>query len=210
MPGSVLKFAIVGCGRIAQRHAEQMQHYGLLQAVCDTYQAKADALGSTYNCNVYYTLEELLANEKSLDVVAVCTPNGLHAAHSIAILNAGIHVLCEKPMAITTEDCNSMIAASETNKKQLFIVKQNRFNPPVAVVKELLEKNILGKIYSVQLNCFLNINDYYYKNTCNGTKQWMAAHCLPQFSHFIDLLYWMFGDVKYSSHYGEGLAHNGV
>lgn len=210
MPESVLKFAIVGCGRIAQRHAEQMQRYGLLQAICDTDHAKAKALGSTYNCNVYYTLEELLANEKSLDVVAVCTPNGLHAAHSIAILNAGIHVLCEKPMAITTEDCNSMIAASETNKKQLFIVKQNRFNPPVAVVKELLEKNILGKIYSVQLNCFWNRNDDYYKNSWKGTKQMDGGTLFTQFSHFIDLLYWMFGDVKNVQAITENLAHNGI
>lgn len=210
MPESVLKFAIVGCGRIAQRHAEQMQRYGLLQAVCDTDQAKANALGSKYNCDIYYALEELLANEKSLDVVAVCTPNGLHAAHSIAILNTGIHVLCEKPMAITSEDCNNMIAAAEANKKQLFIVKQNRFNPPVAAVKELLEKNMLGNIYSVQLNCFWNRNDDYYKNSWKGTMQMDGGTLFTQFSHFIDLLYWMFGDVKNVQAITENLAHNGI
>ena len=210
MPGSVLKFAIVGCGRIAQRHAEQMQRYGLLQVVCDIERAKAESLGSKYNCNVYYTLEELLANEKSLDVVAVCTPNGLHASHSIAILNAGIHVLCEKPMAINSEDCNSMIAAAETNKKQLFIVKQNRFNPPVAAVKELLESNMLGKIYSVQLNCFWNRNDDYYRNSWKGTLQMDGGTLFTQFSHFIDLLYWMFGDVKNVQAITANLAHKGI
>ncbi|HXL55437.1 MAG TPA: Gfo/Idh/MocA family oxidoreductase, partial [Chitinophagaceae bacterium] len=93
-----LNFGLIGCGRIALRHAEQMQTYGKLQAVCDIVPEKADALGKQYNSNIYYSLDDLLRNEQSLDVMVVCTPNDLHAQHSIASLNAAMHVLCEKPM----------------------------------------------------------------------------------------------------------------
>src|SRR3954454_18141840 len=132
MDNGELKFAIVGCGHIAQRHARNIQANGKLQAVCDNVYSKADELGKQYNSNIYYSLDDLLSNEQSLDVLVVCTPNGLHAQHTITTLNAGINVLCEKPMAITTADCNIMIKTAESNNKKLFVVKQNRFNPPVA------------------------------------------------------------------------------
>src|SRR4030095_14125095 len=104
-----LKFAIVGCGRIAQRHVKQIQIHGRLKAVCDIVPSKADEFGKQYNSNIYYLLDDLLNNEHSLDVLVVCTPNGLHAQHTMMALNTGINVLCEKPMAITVADCNNMI-----------------------------------------------------------------------------------------------------
>ncbi len=210
MPGNVLEFAITGCGRIAQRHAEQMKSYGRLKAVCDIIPQKADALAKQYNCNAYYSLDDLIVNENSIDVLAVCTPNGLHAEHSILSLNAGMHVLCEKPMAIKTVDCHAMIATAERNSKRLFIVKQNRFNPPVVAVKEIIEKGLTGKIYSVQLNCYWNRNDAYYKDSWKGTKAMDGGTLFTQFSHFIDLLYWMFGDIKTVQAVTKNLAHNGT
>ncbi|HRI22538.1 MAG TPA: Gfo/Idh/MocA family oxidoreductase, partial [Panacibacter sp.] len=125
-------------------------------------------------------------------------------------LNAGIHVLCEKPMAITTADCLKMIDACERNNKKLFIVKQNRFNPPVIAVKELIEKGLPGKIYSVQLNCFWNRNADYYKDSWKGTKNMDGGTLFTQFSHFIDLLYWMFGDVKKVHAITKNFAHKGI
>src|SRR5215471_10048446 len=157
-----LKFAIVGCGRIAKRHAEEMQLHGNLQAVCDIVQQKAESLAREYNCHAYHSLDVLLAKEK-IDVLVVCTPNGLHAQNAICGLTAGVHVLCEKPMAIASGDCKKMIEAAEHNHKKLFIVKQNRFNPPVMAVKEILSSGALGKIFSTQLNCFWNRNTEYYK-----------------------------------------------
>jgi len=210
MPELALKFAIIGCGRIAQRHALFMQQHGILKAVCDIVPEKAEILGRQYNSHIYYSLEDMLSHEKSLDVVAVCTPNGLHAAHSIMILNAGIHVLCEKPMAINTLDCTSMMEAAEASKKKLLIVKQNRFNPPVTAVKTLLEKNILGKIYSVQLNCYWNRNNEYYSGSWKGTKDLDGGTLFTQFSHFIDLLYWMFGDVKNVQAITANIAHKAI
>src|SRR3954463_6580693 len=115
-----IKFAIIGCGRIAQRHAAHIIKRGLLAAVCDIKKENADALSAAYGARAYYNIEELLENEKGLHVIAVCTPNGLHAQHSIQALNAGMHVLCEKPMAITTESARAMIAAAESNNRHLF------------------------------------------------------------------------------------------
>src|SRR4026209_1482303 len=104
-----IQFAIIGCGRIGQRHAGHIQHSGKLAAVCDIDAIKVEELGKKYNANIYTSIDELLGVEKDLDVVAVCTPNGLHAEHSIKALKAGINVLCEKPMALSIKECGEMI-----------------------------------------------------------------------------------------------------
>lgn len=191
-----IKFVLLGCGRIAQRHAEHIQNFGTLVAVCDIEKEKADSLAKKYNVKAYYTIESFLNSKVDADVVSVCTPNGLHAVHSIESLKAGYHVLCEKPMALSTEDCGEMIKVAERNNRRLFVVKQNRFNPPVAAVKQLIDDGKIGKIYSVQLNCFWNRNDDYYKNSWKGTLNLDGGTLFTQFSHFIDLLYWMIGDVS--------------
>ncbi len=205
-----IRFAIVGCGRIAQRHAEHINNIGLLVAVCDTIPAKADALAKQYGAKAYYTIESLLDGEKETDVVSVCSPNGLHAAHSIKALNAGFHVLCEKPMAINVNDCGEMIKAAERYNKRLFAIKQNRFNPPVDAVKSAIDAGKLGKIYSIQLSCFWNRNDDYYHNSWKGTNDMDGGTLYTQFSHFIDLLYWIIGDIKNVEAYTGNYAHKGV
>jgi UDP-N-acetyl-2-amino-2-deoxyglucuronate dehydrogenase len=203
-------FGIVGCGRIAQRHAEHIAKLGRLVAVCDTDPQKSKALGEKYEVPDYASLEEMLANHKELEVVSVCTPNGLHATHSILALKSGAHVLCEKPMALSVVDCTSMIHAAERANRRLFIVKQNRFNPPVLAVKELIDSGKLGKIYSVQLNCFWNRNADYYKNSWKGTKDLDGGTLYTQFSHFIDLLYWFLGDVETISAMTDNFDHKGL
>jgi predicted dehydrogenase len=187
-----LKFAIVGCGRIAQRHAEHILNNGQLVACCDNVREKADDFAKKFNCKAYHSIEDLLHSEKNnLDVVSICSPNGLHAQHSISSLNAGLNVLCEKPMAINVYDCGEMIKAAEKANKRLFLIKQNRFNPPVAAVKQAIDEGKLGKIFSVQLSCFWNRNDDYYNNSWKGTIDLDGGTLYTQFSHFIDLLYWM-------------------
>lgn len=205
-----IKFAIIGCGRIAQRHAEHIQKFGTLVAVCDNVQEKANAFASKFNINSYVNIDDLLSNEKGIDVVSVCTPNGLHAQHSIKALNAGFHVICEKPLALDIKDCGEMIMAAEKNNKRLFAIKQNRFNPPVVAVKELIKDGRLGKINSIQLSCFWNRNEDYYKNSWKGTKDLDGGTLYTQFSHFIDLLYWLNGDVNKVCAYGKNFIHNGI
>jgi predicted dehydrogenase len=209
---SSLKFALVGCGRIGNRHAEHMSNNGVITAVCDIDQAKASQLANSYQANAYVSIDDMLAQEKgNIDVVAICSPNGLHAEHTIKSLRAGFHVLCEKPMAISVEDCGKMIHEAERANRRLFIVKQNRFNPPVSAVKKALDEGRFGKIYSVQLNCFWNRNPEYY-----NTSEWKGTNALDggtlytQFSHFVDLLYWLIGDVRRTFAFTANYDHHGI
>lgn len=206
----MLKFAIIGCGRIGNRHAEHIKNNGNLVAVCDTILSKADSLASEYNCKSYTSIEELLLNQKDVDVISICSPNGLHSEHTIKALSAGFNVLCEKPMAISSQDCGEMIKAAERANRRLFVIKQNRFNPPIQVIKQTIDDGHLGKIYSVQLNCFWNRNEDYYKNSWKGTKDMDGGTLFTQFSHFIDLLYWMIGDVQEVFAFENNYAHRGI
>lgn len=196
MGASPLRFAIIGCGRIAQRHAEHINNKAQLTAVCDIVPEKADALARQYDAKAYYSVADLLKDSNSFDVLSVCSPNGLHSEHSILALTAGVHVLCEKPMALTLSDCGNMLQAAEKNNRRLFAIKQNRYNPPVAAVKRLIDEGKLGKINSIQLSCFWNRNEAYYANSWKGTKKMDGGTLYTQFSHFVDLLYWMVGDVE--------------
>jgi predicted dehydrogenase len=206
----MIKFAIIGCGRIAQRHAEHINNFGKLVAVCDIIAEKATDLASLYNANSYKDIDIMLKNEKDIDVISICSPNGLHAEHSIKSLNAGFNVLCEKPLALSVDDCGKMISAAESANKRLFAIKQNRYNPPVAAVKKAIDEGKLGKIYSIQLSCFWNRNDDYYFNSWKGTKKLDGGTLFTQFSHFIDLLYWMIGDIKEVKAFGKNFSHKGV
>jgi predicted dehydrogenase len=205
-----LKFAIVGCGRIAQRHAEHIAGKGKLAGVCDIVNEKADLLASAYKTKAWYSIEDMLAGEKDIDVVVICSPNGLHAEHAVKALQAGFHVLCEKPMAIKTSDCGAMIQAAEKANKRLFAIKQNRYNPPVAAVKKIVDEGRLGKINSLQLNCFWNRNEDYYQNSWKGTQDMDGGTLFTQFSHFIDLLYWIVGDVEKAQAFTGNFVHEGI
>lgn len=203
----MLNFAIIGCGAIGSRHAERAAACGKLKAVCDVIPEKAGSLARQYGAAAYTHMEDLLQQEKALDVIAVCTPNGLHAAHSIMALKSGHHVLCEKPMALSSADCKQMIDEAVKAGKTLFVVKQNRFNPPVKAVKQMLDEGRLGRICSVQLNCCWNREAGYYRNSWHGTRELDGGILFTQFSHFIDLLYWMIGDVKEAFSFSDNFLH---
>lgn len=207
----VIRFAIIGAGSIAERHARHISQLGKLVALCDIVPDKARALAQKYDVPSFENVDELLQSAHEADVVSVCTPNGLHAEHTIKALRAGYHVLCEKPMALTVKDCSDMISAAETAGKRLFIVKQNRFNPPVAAVKKLIEEGRLGRICSLQLNCYWNRPSAYYEGSSwKGTRDLDGGTLFTQFSHFIDLLYWMIGDVKEVKGFAGNFDHKGV
>ncbi|MBL7810775.1 MAG: Gfo/Idh/MocA family oxidoreductase [Bacteroidetes bacterium] len=208
---SKIRFGIIGCGRIAQRHAEHIAKQGVLAAVCDVVEDKARALAQQYNTRVYTTAESMLSAEAgNLDVISICSPNGLHAEHAIAALKAGFHVLCEKPLAISVYDCGEMIKAAEMANRRLFAIKQNRFNPPVQAVKNAIDEGRLGKIYSIQLSCFWNRNPDYYANSWKGTRELDGGTLYTQFSHFVDLLYWLVGDVRKVAGFSANYAHDGI
>ncbi len=204
-----LNFAIIGCGRIAERHAKQIATYGKLVAVCDVVQQKASQLGNEYQAATYIDYKQILQEAKA-DVVVICTPNGLHAMQAIEALEAGFHVLVEKPMAISSGDCKAMMAAAEKANRRLFVVKQNRYNPPVAAVKQLLDSGQLGELYSAQINCYWNRPPAYYNDGWRGTKELDGGTLYTQFSHFVDLLYWMFGDVDNITAFTGNYAHKKI
>ena len=111
-------------------------------------------------------------------------------------------------MGLTVQECGDMIHAAEQSNKRLFVVKQNRFNPPVIAVKDLIKENSLGKIYSVQLNCFWNRNsEYYLKSDWKGSKSLDGGILFTQFSHFIDLLYYLIGDIKETFGFSNNFSH---
>ena len=205
-----LKFALIGCGKIGVRHAEHIKQFATLVAVCDIDKEKASKLVDEYDAIAYTDLDTLLANETSVEVVSICTPNGLHAEHSIKALRAGKHVLCEKPMAISVSDCGEMIKEAERANRRLFAIKQNRFNPPVIAVKNALDKGILGKIYSFQVSCFWNRNERYYQNSWKGTADMDGGTLFTQFSHFIDLIYYLVGDVDRAFALTRNFAHQSI
>ena len=205
------KFILVGCGTIGERHASLAQQKGNLLAVCDIDEQKVKKFSKQFSCYGYTNLDDMLLLETGADALIICTPNGLHAMHSIKGLKALKHVICEKPMALSTADCKLMIAASAKAKKHLLIVKQNRLNPPPAAVKNLLAKNKLGTIYSVQVNCFWNRGvKYYQQSNWRGTKHLDAGVLFTQYSHFMDLLYWFFGTVKKVNGFTANLAHKKI
>jgi UDP-N-acetyl-2-amino-2-deoxyglucuronate dehydrogenase len=206
-----LKFAIIGCGRIAARHADIISGIASLEAVCDVKEDRALALAAKHSARHYTSIEDLLKAEKDIDVVSICTPNALHSSQTIHSLEAGRHVLCEKPMALSMKECEAMIEAAGKSRKNLFIVKQNRFNPPVAELKKLIDEGRLGRILSAEVNCFWNRNEEYYKQSdWKGRKLIDGGTLFTQFSHFIDLMYWLIGDVKHVRALGRNLNHKGI
>ena len=204
-----LRFAIIGCGRIAKRHADQIIKIGKLVAVCDVDEGKCNEFADSYNATSYYNLQDLLENENDLSVISICTPNDLHAVQSITILKKGIHVLCEKPLCLAVEDGEKMISAAEVAQKKLFVVKQNRYNPPIVFLKQLINQNKLGKIYSFQINCFWNRPNEYYTDW-KGKKDLDGGTLFTQFSHFIDLIYWMLGEVETVKSISKNFAHPSI
>ena len=205
---SPIKVALVGCGRIGGRHAGHIRKAGQLVATCDTELARAEELGRDDAAEAYSSIDEMLIHADNIDVVSICSPNGLHAEHAIAALQAGCHVLCEKPMALTAQDCGAMIQAAERANRRLFVVKQNRFNPPVAALKQAIDDGKLGRIFSVQLNCFWNRRpDYYLNDPWKGTAHLDGGCLYTQFSHFIDLMYWLAGDVSTVQAFADNFFH---
>ncbi len=203
-PAKEIRFALIGCGQIGYRHAEQIKRCGSLVAVCDPVSEKRTRFAGLYEAKPYAGPEELLSAEApgNIDVAVICSPNYLHAPQSIQALKAGLHVLCEKPMCIQGADADAMIAWAGEMDRHLFVVKQNRFNPPVRMLHRLLSEGRLGSIHSFQVNCFWNRPSSYYSGSgWRGKKEMDGGILFTQFSHFIDLLYWLLGDLRSAESY---------
>jgi UDP-N-acetyl-2-amino-2-deoxyglucuronate dehydrogenase len=194
-----IKFAVIGCGHIGKRHAEMVRRNDEceLVAMCDIRDKSELAMDAFDDIVFYKDYVAMLTKETEVDVVCICTPNGLHAEQSIKAIEAGKHVVCEKPMGLSKANCENVIYKALRENKQVFCVMQNRYSPPSEWIKEVIDKKLLGEIYMVQLNCYWNRDDRYYKaGGWKGTPDLDGGTLYTQFSHFIDIMYWLFGDIK--------------
>lgn len=194
-----IRFAVVGCGHIGKRHAEMVVRDpgAELVALCDI-RPKEELGIEAYPVAFFSEITSLLQSGLDIDVINICVPNGLHAELAIQAIESGHHVVIEKPMALQVRDAERVLQTSLKYQKEVFCVMQNRYSPPSVWIKQMIDSGRLGKIYLVQLNCFWNRDERYYK-----PGGWHGDACLDggtlftQFSHFIDIMYWLFGDIQH-------------
>jgi UDP-N-acetyl-2-amino-2-deoxyglucuronate dehydrogenase len=194
-----IRFAVVGCGRISANHFEALEkhrEHAELVAVCDTNPEALKAATSKRDVPGYSSLEDLLAKSNA-DVAILCTPSGLHSFQAIQAAAAGKHVVCEKPMATHFEDGLRMVEACSKAGVRLFVVKQNRRNPTLQLLKSAVEQNRFGKIYLVNINVFWTRPQSYYEQAkWRGTWALDGGAFMNQASHYVDLLDWLIGPIE--------------
>jgi UDP-N-acetyl-2-amino-2-deoxyglucuronate dehydrogenase len=196
--GRVFKVALAGCGRIAKNHFEALARVpGLeLTAVCDVDVARAREAGDAQGVPWFRSLEEMLAHAPC-DVVTLATPSGLHPRGGIVAAQAGKHVVCEKPMAITLSAADEMVAACDTAGVHLFVVKQNRLNATVQLLKRAVDKGRFGRIYMANTTVrWSRPQEYYDQAPWRGTWEFDGGAFMNQASHYVDLIQWLVGPVE--------------
>lgn len=205
-----VNFVVVGCGRIGYRHATVLQALpnARLAAIVEIDLDKQDGLAKAFGVPVFSSIEKLSNDKLEIDVANICTPNGLHVLHAIHTLNLDYHVLCEKPLGLRSVNCEKLIAYKNKKDKEVLCVMQNRYSPPSAWLKDTIP--LLGNIYQVYINCFWNRNeDYYLESNWKGSLDLDGGPLYTQFSHFVDTLIWLFGEVhlKHAS-FAKHKLHN--
>lgn len=209
--GRKVRAALVGCGRIAQKHFEAMRvHDSRLElvAVCDTDHRALDAASAATGAKGFDSLSALLAGSDA-DLVVLCTPSGQHANQTIQSAAAARHVMTEKPMATRWADGKSMVEACDAANVRLFVVKQNRRNATLQLLKRAIERRRFGRIYMVVLNVFWSRPQSYYDSApWRGTWEFDGGALMNQASHYVDLLDWLIGPVESVQAYTATLARN--
>lgn len=206
-----VRIGLIGCGRIAKNHLDAVSQIPEAEfvAVCDTIPAKAQLVAEERGITKIYTdHHEMLAKEE-LDLVSICTPSGMHPEHGVDVANAGVHVLTEKPMAINIAAADRLIKACDDNHVHLFVVKQNRLNSTMQLLKHAVDKNRFGRIYMAQANVFWQRPQAYYdQEKWRGTWEFDGGAYMNQASHYVDAMYWLLGNVESVSAYTATMARN--
>ncbi len=192
-----IKFAVIGCGHIGRRHIEMIMRNDESELVAIVDIKSPLELGfDTSKISYFKSLTDLIQSEIDVDVINIATPNGFHASQALECLDARKHVVIEKPMTLNKQDAEKVIYKALNVHKHVFAVMQNRYSPPSLWLKELIRSEKLGQIFLVQLNCYWNRDDRYYKkDNWHGKIDLDGGTLFTQFSHFIDILYWLFGDI---------------
>ncbi|HTL92884.1 MAG TPA: Gfo/Idh/MocA family oxidoreductase, partial [Steroidobacteraceae bacterium] len=209
--GRKIRVALIGCGRIAPKHFEALQAHRErteLVAVCDTERTALAAAVAETGARGFPSLTALLEGCDA-DVVVLCTPSGEHPAQSIKIAAAGRHVITEKPMATRWADGKRMVEACDAANVRLFVVKQNRRNTTLQLLKRAVEQKRFGRIYMVALNVFWSRPQSYYDSArWRGTWEFDGGALMNQASHYVDLLDWLIGPVESVQAYTATLARH--
>ncbi|OGA98112.1 MAG: oxidoreductase [Burkholderiales bacterium RIFCSPHIGHO2_12_FULL_69_20] len=206
-----VRFALVGCGRIANNHFEAMHKHGErceLTDVCDIDpQALAAAVAKT-GARGHASLTAMLAATQA-DCVVLTTPSGLHPAQAAEVARAGIDVMTEKPMATRWTDGLAMVKACDEAGVRLFVVKQNRRNRTLQLLKQAVDEGRFGRLYMVNVNVFWTRPQSYYDSAAwRGTWEFDGGAFMNQASHYVDLLDWICGPVESVMAYTGTLARN--
>jgi UDP-N-acetyl-2-amino-2-deoxyglucuronate dehydrogenase len=192
------RVALVGCGRISRNHFDAIARIDGLElvAVCDTVSSRAQAAGEAHDVPWFTSLEEMLGTVPS-DVVVIATPSGLHPQHGILAARAGRHVITEKPMAITLHAADQLVQACDDAGVRLFVVKQNRLNPPIQLLRRAIDKGRFGRLFMA--NCtvrWTRPQEYYDQAPWRGTWEFDGGAFMNQASHYVDLVQWLVGPVE--------------
>ncbi len=194
----MVRIALVGCGRISRNHFDAIARIDGLElvGVCDTVTDRAQSAGAAQRVPWFEHLDEMIA-AVPCDVVVIATPSGLHPQHGITAARAGKHVITEKPMAITLHAADALVQACDDAGVRLFVVKQNRLNPPVQLLKRALDKGRFGRLYMA--NCtvrWTRPQEYYDQAPWRGTWEFDGGAFMNQASHYVDLVQWLMGPVE--------------
>lgn len=206
-----IKFALVGCGRISANHISALESHKdscELVAVCDTNADNLAAMVKKTGVLGYNFLTDML-NEGGFDAVIITTPSGLHPQQTIECAQAGFHVITEKPMATRWGDGVEMVKACDKAGVRLFVVKQNRGNSTIQLLKKAIDDGRFGRIYSVACNVFwTRPQEYYNSASWRGTWEFDGGAFMNQASHYVDLLDWLIGPVESVQSYTATLSRN--
>jgi UDP-N-acetyl-2-amino-2-deoxyglucuronate dehydrogenase len=209
--GRKIRFAIVGCGRISKNHVESLKKHAKsaeLVAVCDIDDKALEAAQSATHAEAFKRYEDLL-KKSDADVVVLSTPSGLHAEMAAQGAQAGKHVITEKPMATRWQDGKRMVAACDAAGVRLFVVKQNRRNATLQLLKRAIDEKRFGRIYMSAINVFWSRpQEYYDAAKWRGTWEFDGGAFMNQASHYVDLLDWMIGPVESVQAYTATLARD--
>ncbi|PIR22330.1 MAG: oxidoreductase [Deltaproteobacteria bacterium CG11_big_fil_rev_8_21_14_0_20_45_16] len=207
--GRKVRLGLVGCGRISFKHLEAIKTHEKdceLVAICDSESSRLDAAKVDGPLERYRDYSAMLANP-AIDAVVLATPSGLHAEHAIQAARAGKHVITEKPMATRWVDGKRMVQACDEAGVYLFVVKQNRHNPTLQLLKNAVTKRRFGQIYMVNVNVFWSRpQEYYDSASWRGTWEFDGGAMMNQASHYVDLLDWLIGPVQCVQAMTETLA----
>ncbi len=206
-----IRFALVGCGRISKNHIQAIDKHEETCELVDVCDIDSEALAATVGktgANGHRSLGDLL-EKSSADCVILATPSGLHSDQTVRIAQSGRHVMTEKPMATRWSDGLAMVEACDEAGVKLFVVKQNRQNATLQLLKKAIDGGRFGRIYSVAVNVFwTRPQDYYDSADWRGTWEFDGGAFMNQASHYIDLLDWLIGPVDSVMAYTGTLARN--